>query len=155
MNLHYLPKLWNRAAPSLRCSSGGSLMSPSLGHFHDGSTQGDEADLLPSQTALSLKSTPGYTALWSQFKHMESVQETVPRLGKLQVHSVMLLNYLGSEVKQCPNSVSLLPAIKFLLSTLWSGLCTFLFKYQLKKKKRRRGSSKSNLKFKLTTLKDT
>lgn len=52
----------------------------------------------------------------SQFKGLR-------RLGTWQVQSVMLLNYLGSELKQWPQYLYSLQSS--LSSTLWPGLCTF------------------------------
>lgn len=147
--LHYLPELGNRSAPSLRCSSGGSLTSPSLvGHPHKGTPQGDEADLLPSQTALSLKSPP--RVLWSS--SAPSQYKGLCGLGKWQVQSVMLLNYLGSELKQWPQYLYSLQSS--LSSTLWPGLCTFFSNISFFKKWEGK-SSKFNFKFKLTTLQAT
>ena len=87
--------------------------------------------------------------LWSPLRHTNSWQETLRRKGDPQVHRVTLANYFGISLKQWSNSFSMSTLWNH-VSTLWSGLHTFLFKYHFKKKKKKEPKGfKSNLKFKL------
>ena len=147
--LLYLPPGDGTGQPPHRAgsSSGGGLASPSLpGTPSPWHHPGKWANLPRSQTGLLLNIAPWYTVLWSPLKHTNSRQETLCRNGEPQVHGVTLANYFGINLKEWSNSLSIFTLWNH-VSTLWSGLHTFLFKYHLKKKKKEPKSFKSNLEF--------
>lgn len=127
---------WTRSS-----SDGGECHLPSLGHLPNGTPQGDEGYRSPSpHCALPRCCRLAHKAVESA-KCTNSLQEALCRSGEGQVHRVRLLNQLGIKLKQWPNSLYLYSLQWSLSSTFWSGLCTFLFKYQFKEKKKKKALS--------------